>query len=77
MKFKLRGFDITNAQLGWVCECCFKVQTPNQCTPEEHTVRSGGRWVWLAMWNAYWLARAKARQLHGIWDSVKDDSHAR
>ena len=71
MKFKLRGFSITNAQLGWVCECCFTVQTSNQFTPEEHTVSSGGRWIWLAMWRSYHLARAHAKQLHGVWEAVK------
>ncbi len=60
---RLRGFDITNAQLGWVCDCCFTVTTARQFTCEEHTVRSRGRWIWLAMWRSYRAAKVAAKKL--------------
>jgi len=38
---KIRGFDITKAQRGWVCDCCFTVETANQFSAEEHAIRVG------------------------------------
>lgn len=59
----LRGFDITNNRDGWVCDCCFQIQTGNQFTPEEHSVRAWGRFILLAMLKAYLLAWKSARGL--------------
>lgn len=68
MTWKIRGYDLTKAQRGWVCDCCFTVETAEQFTPEEHTVRHGrtGRGVvsmLLAMFGAYLLARRTAANL--------------
>lgn len=60
---RLRGFDLTRAQRGWVCEVCFTVFTVNQCSAEEHVIRSGGRWILSAMWNGFWDARRTAMSL--------------
>ncbi len=59
----LRGFDITNNRNGWVCDCCFQIQTGNQFTPEEHSVRAFGRFIWLAMLKSLFLAWKSARWL--------------
>jgi hypothetical protein len=60
---KLRGFDITNNQGGWVCDCCFQVQTDRQFTPEEYTVRSWGRFLWLAMLKSYIAAIGESKKM--------------
>lgn len=54
---KIRGYDLTRAQRGWVCDVCFQVLTLNQSSAEEHTLRTGGRWMLTAIWNARRLAR--------------------
>lgn len=60
---KLRGFDITKAQLGWVCDCCFTVTTARQFTDEGHAVRGRSKWIWLAMWRSYRLAKKFAKSV--------------
>ena len=60
---RLRGFNTTRAQTGWVSDCCFMVTTAAQFTSEEHVVRGHGRWMWLAMWRSYRWAKAKAMQM--------------
>lgn len=58
---RLRGFDVTNAQLGWACDCCFTETTSRTFTDEEHAVRGRGRWLWLAMWRSWRLAIQAAK----------------
>ena len=60
---RLRGFDVTKGQLGWVCDCHFMVTTIRQFTAEEHAVRDGSSWLLLAMLKAWWLARRTARAM--------------
>lgn len=60
---RLRGFGVTNAQLGWVSDCCFKVETARQFCDEQHTVREGHRWMLVAVLKSYLAARRLARQL--------------
>ena len=60
---RLRGFDTTRSQLGWVCDCCFLFETTNQSTAEEHVVREGGKWMWLAMLRS-WRSARKYAALH-------------
>jgi len=60
---KIRGFDLTRAQHGWVCDVAFAVFTVNQCSAEEHAVRSGGRWFVTAMWNGWMAAHREAARI--------------
>ena len=61
--WKLRGFDITRAQLGWQCWTYFRVTTAGQFTDEEHHVTSGHRYLLVALLLGWWEARKHARQL--------------
>lgn len=59
----IHGFDITRAQLGWVCDCHFDVLTAHQFT-EESTWNSGhGKWIWLAMWRSWRMAKEKHNRM--------------
>lgn len=60
---KLRGFDITNSQRGWVCDCFFTVFTSNQFTAEEHVVRGRSKWLLFSMWNSYRSAKLRSEEL--------------
>lgn len=55
--YKIRGYDLTKGQRGWQCDVAFAVHTARQDSMEEHAVRGHGRWMFSAMWNAYWIAR--------------------
>ena len=57
---RIRGFDLTRAQLGWTCTVCYTVFTTGQCSAEEHAVMSGGKWLLTAMWNGWRAARKAA-----------------
>ena len=69
---RIRGYDLTRAQLGWVCDVTFLVETINQCTPEEHTIRSGGRWFLSALWNA----RRDAKRWHDAMAATREQRAA-
>lgn len=60
---RIRGYDLTRAQRGWICDVAFAVLTVNQCSAEEHVVRSGGRWMLTAMWNGFWAANKAALKI--------------
>lgn len=60
---RLRGFDITRGQLGWICDCYFMVTTANQFTSEEHVARGYGKWIWLAVWRGYKAAKRSSVEL--------------
>jgi len=60
---RLRQIELGRAQMGWVCDVTFTVSTANQFTDEEHTIRTGGRWLLTALWNGILGARTKAKQL--------------
>ena len=54
---RIRGYDTTRAQRGWVCDVTYMVTTARQFSDEEVTVRGRGRWMWLAMWRGWLAAR--------------------
>lgn len=56
----IRGYDLTRAQRGWVCDTCFTVVTSRQFSAEEHTVRSRSRWFLLAVIKGYRAAKREA-----------------
>lgn len=60
---RLRGYDTTRSQRGWICDTCFMVETAEQSTAEERCVRTGSQWMWLAMLKGYFAARREARKL--------------
>lgn len=60
---KLRGFNITNAQLGWVVDCYFRVTTADQFCDQECYVHSGHRWMLVAVIRSYLAARKAAGAL--------------
>ena len=57
---RIRAIELGRAQKGWVCDVFFTVQTLRQFTHEEMVVRSGGRWIWSAIWNGIKEAKRKA-----------------
>lgn len=57
---RIRAIELGRAQKGWVCDVFFMVQTLRQSTPEEMAIRSGGRWIWSAIWNGIKDAKRKA-----------------
>jgi len=57
---RIRAIELGRAQLGWVCDVYFTVQTLRQCSPEEMTIRSGGKWILTAIWNGIRDAKKKA-----------------
>ena len=60
---KIKGYDTTKAQRGWVCDCYYTVTTAQQFSDEERVVRGHGRWMWLAMLRSYLAVRKAAAQL--------------
>lgn len=65
---KLRGFDLTKAQRGWVCDCCYTVETANQCSREEHVARGYSSslsviGMFLAMWDSWRNAKFNAARI--------------
>lgn len=68
---RIRAIELGRAQLGWVCDVYFTVQTIRQCSPEEMAVRSGGRWVLTAMWNGIRDAKKKAVSEEATPDELK------
>ncbi len=59
----VRGYDLTKAQYGWICDTCFTVTTAQQFTAEEHVIRAGSRWAVLAVIKGYLAARRRAARL--------------
>lgn len=59
-RIRIRAIELGRAQVGWVCDVTFTVETANQFTDEEHTACSGGRWLLTALWNGIWRAKLKA-----------------
>lgn len=59
----IRGYDLTRAQLGWICDTCFTVSTVQQFSAEERVVRSQSRWFLLAILKGYFTAKRKAAEL--------------
>jgi len=59
----LCGFDLSKAQLGWVCTCFFRVTTANQFTDERHEARGYSRWMLVAMLRSCLSARSLAADL--------------
>lgn len=59
---KIRGFDLTRSQRGWVCHFVFLVTTANQFTDQEEAVRSYGRWPLTALWNG-WMGAKRLEKL--------------
>ena len=68
---KIRAIEIGRAQRGWVCDVYFTVQTLRQFSPEEMAVRSGGRWIWSAIWNGIRDAKRKAKSEEATPDELK------
>ncbi len=59
----IRGYDLTRAQRGWVCDTCFMVTTARQCTAEEHVTRAASRWFVVAIIKGYLAAKRMAELL--------------
>jgi len=57
---KLRGFDITKSQHGWVSECYFTETTASQFTDVVFSTRSGSSWAIIAFVKSYFAARRLA-----------------
>jgi len=57
---KLRGFDITKSQRGWVSDCYFMETTASQFTDVEFSTRSGSSWAIVAFIKSYFAARRLA-----------------
>ncbi len=68
---RIRAIELGRAQLGWVCDVFFTVQTLRQFTPEEMCVRSGGRWILTAIWNGLRDAKRKAVSEEATPDEIK------
>jgi hypothetical protein len=60
---RVRGYDISKAQLGWQAECFFMVYTSQQFTAEERMATGYSRWLLLALLNSYLEARRFHREL--------------
>jgi hypothetical protein len=63
---KIRGYDLTMTQRGWVCDVCYTVTTARQFTDEEHVARGGGRWLLTAMISGYLKAKVEAKHLRAM-----------
>lgn len=68
---RIRAIELGRAQTGWVCDVFFTVQTLRQCSAEEMAVRSGGRWIWSAIWNGIREAKRKAVAEEATPDELK------
>jgi|APGre2960657404_1045060.scaffolds.fasta_scaffold136785_2 hypothetical protein len=68
---RIRAIELGRAQKGWVCDVFFTVQTLRQCSHEEMAVRSGGRWIWSAIWNGIRDAKRKATSEEATPDELK------
>lgn len=60
---RIRGYDLTKSQLGWICDVYFTVCTINQFADEEHIVSSGGKYFLTALWNGYNTAKKEASKI--------------
>jgi hypothetical protein len=71
IEMRIRAIELGRAQRGWVCDVFFTVQTLRAFTPEEMDVRSGGRWIWSAIWNGIRDAKRKALSEEATPDEMK------
>jgi len=53
-QWKIRRYELTRAQYGWICDVHFGIKTPKHVLIawEERRTRARGRWWWSAMWKA-------------------------
>ena len=63
INMKLRGFDLTKAQIGWVCDTCFMISTSRQASNEEHVIRSYGKTLLGAIVRGYLDAKKEHARL--------------
>ena len=68
---RIRAIEIQRAQKGYVCDVYFTAQTSRQCSHEEMGIRSGGRWIWSAVWNGIRTAKRKAASERATPDELK------
>jgi hypothetical protein len=74
---RIRAIELGRSQRGWVCDVFFMVQTLRQSTPEEMTIRSGGRWILSAIWNGIRDAKREAVKNEATPEELKKHGWAR